>query len=169
MFVDYYSVLEISFNASPIEIKAAYKKQAKKWHPDITKKDTTKQMQLINEAKLILLDEEARTRYDIEYLKFKKSEPIFENQYRQKEESYNDEKQYQKSYEYQDYEIQDDILAQWIKNARKQAMEIIKETIILSKVGGKAAVKEAKSGLQVMLIMFVILLIIIFIATIINK
>ena len=61
MFKDYYAILEIDVTASEEDIKAAFKKQALKWHPDRNiGKDTTSIMQDINEAKLILLDFEAR-------------------------------------------------------------------------------------------------------------
>ena len=43
-----------------------------RWHPDRNPGiDTNPQMQLINEAKLILLDEEARAKYDLQYSRFK--------------------------------------------------------------------------------------------------
>ena len=68
MFVDYYAILEIEASASAEEVKSAFKKQALKWHPDRNSNiDTTKRMQQINEAYLILKDSEARTRYDVEY------------------------------------------------------------------------------------------------------
>ena len=68
MFRDYYAILEIKQNANQEEIKAAFKRQALKWHPDRNQgTDTTSKMQAINEAKLILLDTEARMKYDIEY------------------------------------------------------------------------------------------------------
>ena len=67
------------------EIKVAYRKQCIKWHRDKNINiDTTQRMQDINQAYLILKDEEARSKYDIEYLKFKsyKSENINNNQYK---------------------------------------------------------------------------------------
>jgi curved DNA-binding protein CbpA len=146
MFVDYYSLLEISSKSSIEEIKNAYKKQAMRWHPDKNSQDTTHRMQLINEAKLILLDEEARKRYDIEYLIFIQSQKDekFKQANTKKEPEF--EKKEAHSYEYKEYNIQDDILKSWIQNARKQAKEIIKETIELSSVGGKAALQELKYG-----------------------
>ena len=72
MFKDYYKILEVSQNATDEEIKKAFREQAIKWHPDRNQgTDTTLRMQEINEAHLILKDKEARTRYDIEYNKFK--------------------------------------------------------------------------------------------------
>ena len=67
------------------EIKVAYRKQCIKWRRDKNINiDTTQRMQGINQAYLILKDEEARSKYDIEYLKFKdyKSENINNNQYK---------------------------------------------------------------------------------------
>ena len=72
MFVDYYAILEIDETASLEDIKSAFRKQAIMWHPDRNLgRDTTIQMQLINEAYLILKDTEARSRFDFEYQKFK--------------------------------------------------------------------------------------------------
>lgn len=153
MFVDYYSVLCVSFNASPQEIKNAYKEQAKIWHPDKNKKDTTQRMQLINEAKLILLDEEARKRYDDEYIRFKASNLFSESEFSQEEKgSGNPKSNHQqardKAYNYQDYDIQDDILKQWIENARRQSVDIVKETIDLSRVGVSAFLSEIVNGVK---------------------
>ena len=73
MFIDYYAILNVGFDADPAEIKTAFKNQALKWHPDKNPGvDTTQRMQLINEAYLILKDFDARQRYNIEYLSYKK-------------------------------------------------------------------------------------------------
>ena len=67
-FKDYYQILNVSLGATNEEIKRAFKEEALKWHPDRNAgKDTTLQMQLINEAYLILRDSEARQRYNKEY------------------------------------------------------------------------------------------------------
>ena len=72
MFRDYYAILAIDQNANQEEIKSAFKRQALKWHPDKNPGiDTTSKMQLINEAKLILLDRDARGKYDVEYNRYK--------------------------------------------------------------------------------------------------
>ena len=169
MFVDYYALLDIPYNSSSSEIKIAYKKQAIKWHPDKNSQDTTHRMQLINEAKLILLDAEARKRYDIEYLKFiqSKQEEKYKKTEAKKEPEFEREKT--KSYEYREYNIQDDVLASWIQNARRQAKEIIKETFELSSVGGKAALQELKSGFGCWLIGFLIFGVLFLIITLINQ
>ena len=72
MFKDYYAILDISQSATLAEIKYAFRTQAIKWHPDKNQgNDTTEKMKEINEAKLILTDDEARVRYDREYMRFK--------------------------------------------------------------------------------------------------
>ena len=169
MFVDYYTLLDIPFNSNNSEIKIAYKKEAIKWHPDKNSQDTTHRMQLINEAKLILLDAEARKRYDIEYLKFiqAKKEEKYRKADAKKEPGH--ERKEKKSYEYREYNIQDDVLASWIQNARRQAKEIIKETLELSSVGGKAALQELKSGFGCWLIGLVILVVFFLIITLISQ
>jgi curved DNA-binding protein CbpA len=104
MFVDYYKILEIEINSTQQEIKAAFRKQAIKWHPDKNPNvDVNEKMQLINEAYLILKDEEARIHYDIEHKKFydfynsrkqQKSNSDFGNNEKQKvyeEYNFNDE------------------------------------------------------------------------------
>jgi curved DNA-binding protein len=65
-FTDYYKILEISKNASPDDIKKAYRKLARKYHPDLNPKDkeANKRFQLINEANEVLSDPEKRKKYD---------------------------------------------------------------------------------------------------------
>jgi curved DNA-binding protein CbpA len=151
MFIDYYKILEIEINASPEEIRAAFRKQAIRWHPDKNPgNDTTIKMQVLNEAYLILKDPEARKLYDIEYIKFKKIKTKVE--FKEDDESFNEE-----------YVVSDDILRRWMDSAKKQSVDLAKQTIIdfrkMVIIGTKAAVKA--SGSQLLAQLFISLLIIV--------
>lgn len=60
-----YEILNISTSANLVEIKSAYKKMARLYHPDINKsKDAEIQFKLLNNAYSILSNEERRKNYD---------------------------------------------------------------------------------------------------------
>src|SRR5215218_6879260 len=65
-FIDYYKVLGIEKNASQDDIKKAYRKLARKYHPDLNPndKEAHKKFQQINEANEVLSDPEKRKKYD---------------------------------------------------------------------------------------------------------
>ena len=65
-FVDYYKVLGLEKNASESDIKKAYRKLARKFHPDLNPndKEANKRFQQINEANEVLSDSEKRQKYD---------------------------------------------------------------------------------------------------------
>ena len=64
-FKDYYQILGIDREAAIPDIKKAYRKLARKYHPDISKEpDAALRMQEINEAKAVLTDPEKRAAYD---------------------------------------------------------------------------------------------------------
>lgn len=65
-FIDYYQLLEIGKDASQEEIKKAYRKLARKYHPDLNPNDqeAQKKFQAINEANEVLSDPEKRKKYD---------------------------------------------------------------------------------------------------------
>ena len=86
-------------------------------------------MQQINEAFLILYDPDARQRYDKEYTLFKQK--FADNECTES-----------------NYDIQDDILKDWINKARQQAIDFVKQTIQdisgLAKESSRAAFDKVK-------------------------
>ena len=65
-FVDYYKILGLEKNATADQIKKAYRKLARKHHPDLNPndKEAHKKFQQINEANEVLSDPEKRKKYD---------------------------------------------------------------------------------------------------------
>ncbi len=65
-FIDYYEVLGINKKATEDDIKKAYRKLARKLHPDLNPndKDANKKFQQINEANEVLSDPLKRKKYD---------------------------------------------------------------------------------------------------------
>jgi len=65
-FVDYYKILGITKSATEADIKKAYRKLARKYHPDVNPNDKTaeKNFKEINEANEVLSNPENRKKYD---------------------------------------------------------------------------------------------------------
>lgn len=64
-FKDYYEILGVPKTASQDDIKKAYRKLARKYHPDVSKEaDAAQRMAEVNEANTVLSDPEKRTAYD---------------------------------------------------------------------------------------------------------
>lgn len=151
--IDYYAILNIKPTASRKEIKEAFRREALKWHPDRNNSsDATERMQLINEAYLILKDDEARARYDKQYYKFQEA-------YREKQDNNQEENQWH------DYSSNDDILNDWIKKAKKQAKEMlmmsVEDLVGMSKVATNAAWEKTKYAILIVVvanILFVLLM-----------
>ena len=63
---DYYEVLGIGKNATDAEIKSAYRKLAKKYHPDLNpgNKEAEEKFKEVNEANDVLSNPDKRKRYD---------------------------------------------------------------------------------------------------------
>src|ERR1700744_1612128 len=65
-FIDYYKVLGVSKTATQDEIRSAYRKLARKHHPDLNPndKEANRKFQQINEANEVLSDPDKRKKYD---------------------------------------------------------------------------------------------------------
>ena len=64
-YKDYYKTLGVSKNATAADIKKAYRKLARQYHPDVNSStDSSRKFKAVNEANEVLSDPRKRTRYD---------------------------------------------------------------------------------------------------------
>lgn len=65
-YIDYYKILDVAKSATEAEIKKAYRKLARKYHPDLNPndKEAEKKFKEINEANEVLSNPENRKKYD---------------------------------------------------------------------------------------------------------
>ena len=89
-FIDYYNILGVDKTASQKEIKTAFRKLARRYHPDLNPNDPNakKNFQQINEANEVLSDPEKRKKYD-QYGKDWQHAEQFENAKQYQEQSSN--------------------------------------------------------------------------------
>lgn len=87
-YIDYYKILGVDKNASQGDIKKAFRKLARKYHPDLNPNDPTAKdkFQEINEANEVLSDPEKRKKYD-EYGEHWKHADEFEAQKRARQQA----------------------------------------------------------------------------------
>jgi curved DNA-binding protein CbpA len=146
VFTDYYALFSISRQSTQDEIKKAFKSKALEWHPDRNQSaNAEKMMQLINEAYLILKDEQAKLKYDNEY------ELFVNSQIKQKTDDQGSTEEVHESYSYQEYNVKDEELKRWIKNAKEQAISLAKQSIEdfkgIALTGASAALGGAVSAI----------------------
>lgn len=128
-------------------------------------------MRLIIEAKLLLTDEEARIRYDKEYVRYKsiqKQIALIKDEKHKKQEfnkTYNQEQNKEASTQnvHFNYQFEDEILKKWMENAREQAvknvLEMITELRESSILGFGMFIKIALMAITISAMYFVIILI----------
>ena len=65
-FVDYYKILGVDKNIPQKDVRAAYRKRAKQFHPDLHPNDpkAKAKFQALNEAYEVLSDPDKRAKYD---------------------------------------------------------------------------------------------------------
>jgi curved DNA-binding protein len=90
-FIDYYKILELKKDATESDIKQAYRKLARKYHPDLNPNDNDAKakFQQINEANEVLSDPEKRKKYD-----------QFGNDWKQREQANRYQKESAQQYQY---------------------------------------------------------------------
>lgn len=88
-YIDYYKLLDITKGATAADIKTAYRKFARKYHPDLNpdNKEAEQKFKAINEANEVLSDPEKRKKYD-KYGKDWKSAEQFEKAGQQQQQPY---------------------------------------------------------------------------------
>lgn len=96
-YIDYYKVLGISKAATDKDIKNAYRKLARKYHPDLNKdQDAKSKFQLVNEANTVLSDPAKRKNYD----EYGQNEP---NSGGFKQRNYNQNQEFNQGEEFSDF------------------------------------------------------------------
>lgn len=84
-FIDYYKILEVDKTVLKADIKNAYRKLARKLHPDLNPndKEAHKKFQAINEANEVLSDPEKRKKYDLYGKDWQHAEPFEQRRHQQ--------------------------------------------------------------------------------------
>lgn len=103
-FVDYYKVLGVSKTATKKEIKSAFRKLARKYHPDLNpdNKEAEAKFKEINDANEVLSDPENRKKYD-KYGKDWKHGEEFEKAKKQQRQRQSHQQSSQQGYANEDY------------------------------------------------------------------
>jgi curved DNA-binding protein len=105
-YIDYYKILEVGKDASMAEIKKAYRRLARKYHPDLNPNDKAakSKFQQINEAHEVLSDPEKRKKYDKYGQEWKHADEFDKAGYRPGSQGQGSRRkqQYQPGYDYSD-------------------------------------------------------------------
>lgn len=103
-FIDYYKILGVSKTATEMEIKTAYRKLARKYHPDLNPENNSAETKFkeINEANEVLSDPENRKKYD-KYGKDWKHGEEYEKARQQQQRQYSQNQSGQKDFSNEEY------------------------------------------------------------------
>jgi len=103
-FIDYYKILGVSKTASDMEIKSAFRKLARKFHPDLNpgSKDAEAKFKELNEANEVLSNPETRKKYD-KYGKEWKHGEAYEQARSQQQQQYSSSQSGQEDFSNQEY------------------------------------------------------------------
>jgi curved DNA-binding protein len=95
-FIDYYAILGVAKSATPEEIKKAYRKLARKLHPDLNPNDAEAEQQFkaVNEAYEVLSNVEHRAKYDKYGAQWKNSDAFEQAQQQQQSRGQQQHRQY---------------------------------------------------------------------------
>lgn len=115
-FVDYYKILELDKSAGSEDVKKAYRKLARKYHPDLNPNDEAakKKFQQINEANEVLSDPEKRKKYD-EYGENWKHSEAYE-QARQQQQQQRQQQQGQGSQSWSSQQFSDEDFSEYFES-----------------------------------------------------
>jgi hypothetical protein len=146
---DYYELLGIPENATAGQLRSAYRKAAKRWHPDNNPgTNTTGKMQDINEAYLILRDSISRIKYNCELERYREQCRTI-----RKTMVHYPSPENQASVD-STYEIRDPILKRKVDEARKTAFEMAKTAAVVSVGIAGGVIKVIVIGLVPWIIWF---------------
>jgi curved DNA-binding protein CbpA len=84
---NYYSILEVPFNATLAQIKRSYRRLVRLHHPDLNKQASDRRIKQLNEAYEVLSDALKRAAYDAQLLQEMRNAAIREAIRRQREEA----------------------------------------------------------------------------------
>jgi curved DNA-binding protein len=104
-FIDYYKILGLDKTASESDIKSAYRKLARKYHPDLNPNDKEAEQKFkeINEANEVLRDPENRKKYDTYGENWKHSEEFEKQQQQQRQYQGSNQQNYSGGFQGGDY------------------------------------------------------------------
>ena len=112
---NYWALLGVSPECDPAELKSAFRKEARKWHPDLNKNDINaeERFKLINQAYAILSDPKKRKEWEKQN---NKTKDVFENRFPTYEEYLDvilgikinlDNENYDTDYQYSDFSAEE--------------------------------------------------------------